>query len=86
MNQDLVKAIQQLVDSVFIEHCLPVDGDEAPMNEQQTVECAHAVLRKIRAAPELASLHKWADRLLLNPCPPEITEYLDHRNLFGSKH
>ena len=52
MKPDLVNAVCKLVDAVFIEHCLPV-GTEGHLNEEHTVESALALLREIRAAPEL---------------------------------
>ena len=69
-NPKFVDAVCRLVDAVFIEHCLPV-GSEGHLNEEFTVECALAVLRKVRAAPEFSSLHGWANRLLANPDIPE---------------
>jgi hypothetical protein len=61
MDKDLIEAVKQLVDAVGTEHCIPIEGDEALMNEQRTVERARAVLRKVRAMPELSSLHSWAE-------------------------
>jgi hypothetical protein len=64
-NSEFVDAVCMLVDAVLIEHCLPVGGDEAILNEVATVNCTLAVLREIRAAPEFSSLHQWADKRLL---------------------
>jgi hypothetical protein len=61
MNPKLVGAVRELVDAVLVEHCLPVAGNEGLWNEAHTVDCVLAVLREIRAAQELSSLHSWAD-------------------------
>jgi len=61
MNPKLVGAVRELVEAVLVEHCLPVAGDEGLWNEAHTVDCVLAVLREIRAAQELSSLHSWAD-------------------------
>ena len=58
-NPEFVDAVRKLVDAVLIEHCLPV-GTEGQLNEEHTVNCALNVLREIRAAQELSSLHRWA--------------------------
>jgi hypothetical protein len=71
LDPDFINAVCELVAAVLVEHCLPV-GTEGHLNEEHTVECALIVLRKIRAAPELSSLHSWADRLLANPDLPSI--------------
>jgi len=71
MNQDFVDGVCKLVEAVLVEHCLPV-GTEGHLNEEFTVECALAVLREIRAAPELSSRHGWVDRLLANPDLPTV--------------
>ena len=62
MNRDFVDATRELVEAVIIAQCLPNNGD--CIEEMRTVHCAIAVLKIIRASPELASLHKWADRIL----------------------
>jgi hypothetical protein len=64
MNPEFVDAVCKLVDAVLVEHCLPV-GTEGHLNEEFTVNCALTVLREIRAAEELSSLHNWADNRLL---------------------
>jgi hypothetical protein len=64
MNQKVIDAVRMLVEAVLVEHCLPVGGDEGVWNEEHTVDCALAVLREIRAAQELSSLHSWADKRL----------------------
>jgi hypothetical protein len=72
MKPDLVIAVCELVDAVFIEHCLPV-GTEGHLNEEHAVESALVLLREIRAAPEFAPRHNWTDRLLTNPNLPKLT-------------
>jgi hypothetical protein len=57
-------AVRELVEAVLVEHCLPVCGDEACVNEEHTLDCALAVLKEIRMAPELSSLHSWTERRL----------------------
>jgi hypothetical protein len=63
MNPDVLAAVRELVDAVLAEHCFPV-STEGMWNEEHTVDCVLAVLREIRAAPELSSLHPWADKRL----------------------
>jgi hypothetical protein len=74
-QSDFINAVCELVDAVFVEHCLPVDAD-GHLNEEFTVESALRVLKEIRAAPEFASRHRWADRILANSDLPSI-KWLD---------
>jgi hypothetical protein len=61
-NTAFVDAVCALVDAVLVEHCLPTGpGGEGLCNEAHTIDCVLAVLREIRAAQELSSLHGWAD-------------------------
>jgi hypothetical protein len=59
MTDPVFSAVCKLVDAVLIEHCIAVD--QHLWHEEHTVDCVLAVLREIRAAEELTSLHNWAD-------------------------
>jgi hypothetical protein len=80
-HQTFVDAVCKLVDAVLVEHCFPIVGDEAIWNEEHTVDCVLAVLREIRAAQELSSLHKWADSRLRKH--ENDTYKLDGSEFFG---
>jgi hypothetical protein len=62
MTDPVFSAVCKLVDAVLIEHCIAVD--QHLWHEEHTVDCVLAVLREIRAAEELTSLHNWADTRL----------------------
>jgi hypothetical protein len=64
MSLKLVDAVHALVEAVLVEHCHDVDVDTAVWNEARTVDCALAVLKEVRAAQGLSSLHGWADTQL----------------------
>jgi hypothetical protein len=59
MNEDLVMAVKQLVDAFCYEHCIDTSSSCGSM--EQTQECVSVVIEKIRTAPELSSLHSWAE-------------------------
>jgi hypothetical protein len=61
MNEDLVTAVKQLVDAVCTEHCTDQPNGDDPDPMMRTVECVSVVVEKIRTAPELSSLHSWAE-------------------------
>jgi len=60
VNHEFVDAVCELVDAVLAEHCTPV-CTEGRLDEQLTVSCVLDVLREIRTAEELSSLHGWAN-------------------------
>ena len=59
MNEDLVTAVKQLIDAVCYEHCIDTSGGCEGM--ERTLECVFVVVEKIHTAPELSSLHPWAE-------------------------
>lgn len=79
MQQDkkLIYAIRNLVDAVVIEHCVCEGGDEALLAEEYSTKAALALLREIRASQELSSLHKWADKRLLDHGDAYATSWED---------
>jgi hypothetical protein len=63
MNSELLDAVCKLVDAVLTEHCIASDGNGLE-REVHTVDCAVAVLEKIRAGTR-NPLEGWANRRLV---------------------
>jgi hypothetical protein len=63
MKAEFVDAVTKLVDAVLYAECTPAGGEDG-LAVEVTVNAVLGVLKEIRAAPELSSLHEWADRQL----------------------
>jgi hypothetical protein len=62
MNQNLLKAVVELVEASF-ERDFVARGADDGAREERVFAAVPAVLDEILAEPELASLHNWVRRL-----------------------
>jgi hypothetical protein len=63
VDPDLIDAVCKLVEALIRWH-RESETDISDITIETTVFYVDAILRAIRAAPELSSLHGWADRQL----------------------
>jgi hypothetical protein len=84
MNREFVDAVKKLIEAVTFEQHIDVSG-ESHFAQQVTIECLDAVLKSIRAAPELSSLHEWVDRQLAgdydDPGSYQAARYLSDKDI-----
>jgi hypothetical protein len=88
MNKDLLTAVKRLVDCVTFRDNIDVSGSDSSSLEIQQ-ECIEDIAKKIRATPEMSSLHAWADRQLAHdyddPASYEAGCFLDAEGLEAAR-
>jgi hypothetical protein len=88
MNEDLVTAVKRLVDSITFRDSIDISGSDAGSIVIMQ-ECVDDILKRIRATPEMSSLHTWADRQLAgdydDPASYEAGRFLSDRDIQAAR-